>query len=499
LRDDLASLAAGETCSASLAKRALTARLCRDAREREFRRLIASLRATFSGNLLTDPADTAAFLTDWRKVWTGTALAVAVPDSVDDVARIVRWCTDHRVAIVPQGGNTGQSGGSVPRANGQNIVLSLARLNRIRNIDPANNTMTVDAGCILQSVQEAAAEAGRYFPLSLGAEGSCTVGGNLATNAGGTAVLRYGNARDLCLGLEVVTATGDIWDGLKGLRKDNSGYDLRDLFIGAEGTLGVITGAVLKLFPMPAERATAFVAVASPHQAMALFDAMRSAHDTALTAFEIMSDVCLGLVLGKVDGARQPLRERHPWYVLAELSGDNVRFQIERSLAQSLEDGVIVDAVIAASTAQARALWALRESISPAQAADGGGIKHDIAVAVSQVADFVDEALAAVATVFPDHRPVTFGHLGDGNLHFNFSSAPGADQAGFQATAPQLNAIVHDVVRRYAGTISAEHGLGVLRRDEADAHRSPVERGLMRAIKTALDPMGIMNPGKLLP
>jgi FAD/FMN-containing dehydrogenase len=461
--------------------------------------MIASLANSFAGKLLTSPADMAPFLTDWRKVWTGTALAVAVPDSVDDVAKIVRWCAAHDVAIVPQGGNTGQSGGSVPRADGQNIVLSLTRLNRIRAIDPANNTITVDAGCILQTVQDAAAAAGRYFPLSLGAEGSCTIGGNLATNAGGTAVLRYGNARDLCLGLEVVTAAGEAWDGLKGLRKDNSGYDLRDLFIGSEGTLGVITGAVLKLFPAPAERATAFVAVASPHLAMALFDAMRGAHDTALTAFEIMSDMCLGLVLAKVDGARQPLRSRHGWYVLVEYSGDQVREKLERSLAQSLEDGIIDDAVIAASTAQARALWGLRESISPAQAADGGGIKHDIAVPVSRVADFIDEALAAVAAAFPDIRPITFGHLGDGNLHFNFSSAPGADQAVFQATAPQLNATVHDVVRRYEGTISAEHGLGVLRRDEADAHRSPVERTMMRAIKNALDPQGIMNPGKMLP
>jgi FAD/FMN-containing dehydrogenase len=461
--------------------------------------MIASLATSFTGKLLTNPTDMAPFLTDWRKVWTGTALAVAVPDSVKDVANIVRWCAAHDVAIVPQGGNTGQSGGSVPRADGQNIVLSLTRLNRIRAIDPANNTITVDAGCILQTVQDAAAAAGRYFPLSLGAEGSCTIGGNLATNAGGTAVLRYGNARDLCLGLEVVTAAGEVWDGLKGLRKDNSGYDLRDLFIGSDGTLGVITGAVLKLFPAPAERATAFVAVASPHQAMALFDAMRGAHDTALTAFEIMSDMCLGLVLAKVDGARQPLRSRHGWYVLVEYSGGQVREKLERSLGRSLEDGIIDDAVIAASTAQARALWGLRESISPAQAADGGGIKHDIAVPVSRVADFIDEALAAVAAAFPDIRPVTFGHLGDGNLHFNFSSAPGADQAAFQATAPQLNAIVHNVVRRYAGTISAEHGLGVLRRDEADAHRSPVERTLMRAIKNALDPQGIMNPGKMLP
>jgi FAD/FMN-containing dehydrogenase len=461
--------------------------------------MIASLATSFTGKLLTDPTDTAPFLTDWRKTWTGTALAVAIPDSVEDVAKIVRWCAAHDVAIVPQGGNTGQSGGSVPRADGHNVVLSLTRLNRIRVIDPANNTMTVDAGCILQTVQDAAAEAGRFFPLSLGAEGSCTIGGNLATNAGGTAVLRYGNARDLCLGLEVVTAAGDLWDGLKGLRKDNSGYDLRDLFIGSEGTLGVITGAVLKLFPAPAERATALVGVETPHAAMALFEAMRGEHDMALTAFEIMSDLCLGLVLAKVDGARQPLAARHPWYALVELSGSDVRDGLEASLADAMENGLIRDAVIANSTAQARDLWALRESISPAQAADGGGIKHDIAVPVSGIATFIDEALAAVQATYPDIRPVIFGHLGDGNLHFNFSRPEGTDPAAFAKETARLNGIVHDVVRKYRGTISAEHGLGVLRRDEADAHRSPVERTLMRAIKNALDPQGIMNPGKLLP
>jgi FAD/FMN-containing dehydrogenase len=461
--------------------------------------VIASLASAFAGKLLTNPSDTAPFLTDWRKTWTGTALAVAIPDSVDDVAKIVRWCSAHDIAVVPQGGNTGQSGGSVPRVDGQNIVLSLTRLNRVRAIDPANNTMTVDAGCILHTVQEAASEAGLYFPLSLGAEGSCTIGGNLATNAGGTAVLRYGNARDLCLGLEVVTAAGDVWDGLKGLRKDNSGYDLRDLFIGSEGTLGVITGAVLKLFPAPAERATAFVAVETPPAALALFEAMRARHDTALTAFEIMSDQCLRLVLAKVDGSRQPLSARHPWYVLVELSGNDVRDALEASLAKALEKGWIGDAVIAASTGQVRDLWALRESISPAQAADGGGIKHDIAVPVSGVATFIDEALAAVRVVYPHIRPVIFGHLGDGNLHFNFSRAEGTEPADFAKEIPRLNGIVHDIVRKYRGTISAEHGLGVLRRDEADAHRSPVERCLMRAIKTALDPQGIMNPGKLLP
>ena len=465
--------------------------------------MIDSLRSAFSGKLLTEPHDVAPFLIDWRKTWHGTALAVAIPDSVEDVAGVVRWCVAHAVAIVPQGGNTGQSGGSVPRDTGRNLVLSLTRLNRIRAIDPANNTMTVDAGCVLQTVQDAATAADRYFPLSLGAEGSCTVGGNLATNAGGTAVLRYGNARDLCLGLEVVTADGDIWDGLKGLRKDNSGYDLRDLFIGSEGTLGVITGAVLKLFAKPAARLVAFVAVNSPTDAMALFSRIRGVHETALTAFELMSDICLGLVLKHVPDARAPLDRRAPWYVLIEFSDpaseDTARAALETSLTTALEAGLAQDAVIADSLAQAHALWRLRELISEAQGAEGIAIKHDIAVPVSRIAGFIEAGLAAVTEAYPDIRPVIFGHLGDGNLHFNFSSAREADQRAFGAGQQRINRIVHDLVRAHDGTISAEHGLGVLRRDEADAFRSPVEKRLMTRIKSALDPQSIMNPGKLLP
>ena len=465
--------------------------------------MIESLRHSFSGKLLIEPADIAPFLIDWRKTWRGTAFAVAIPDSVEDVTAIVRWCAANGVAIVPQGGNTSQSGGSVPRDTGHNLVLSLTRLNRIRAIDRLNNTMTVDAGCILQTVQDAAAAADRYFPLSLGAEGSCTIGGNLATNAGGTAVLRYGNARDLCLGLEVVTAQGEVWDGLKGLRKDNSGYDLRDLFIGSEGTLGVITGAVLKLFPKPAARLTAFVAVQSCAEAMALFEQMRREHDTALTAFELMSDVCLGLVLDHFPDTRDPLAAHSPWYVLIELTDLNseasARAGLEMSLATALDASLIHDAVIAESLAQSRALWQLREFISEAQGADGKAIKHDIAVPVSGIAAFVEAGLAAVKTVYPEVRPVIFGHLGDGNLHYNFSSAKGADQTAFVDQQPRINHIVHDLVRAHHGTISAEHGLGVLRRDEADEFRSPVERDLMQRIKTALDPQGIMNPGKLMP
>ncbi len=464
--------------------------------------MIEGLRTSFSGRLLVEPDEVAPFLIDWRKTWRGTALAVAQPDSVDDVARIVRWCAANAVRIVPQGGNTSQSGGSVPERDGPNLVLSLSRLNRVRAVDAVNNSMTVDAGCILQTIQETASAADRFFPLSLGAEGSCTIGGNLATNAGGTAVLRYGNARDLCLGLEVVTPQGEIWNGLKGLRKDNSGYDLRDLFIGSEGTLGVITGAVLKLFPKPAGRVVAFVAVRNPHDAMQLFDRMRRAHDIALTAFELMSDACLALVLAHVPGTRAPLASPAPWFVLIELTDmmneAGAREILERDLAAALGDGVIQDGMIADSLAQSRALWTLRESISEAQGSAGKAIKHDIAVPVSRVAAFIGEGLAAVRAVYPAFRPVIFGHLGDGNLHYNFSSAPGADQDRFVAEQAGLNRIVHDLVRAHGGTISAEHGLGVLRRDEAHLHRAPVERRLMASIKGALDPQGIMNPGKML-
>jgi FAD/FMN-containing dehydrogenase len=351
-------------------------------------------------------------------------------------------------------------------------------------------------------VQEAAAEVDRYFPLSLGAEGSCTIGGNLATNAGGTAVLRYGSARDLCLGLEVVTAQGEIWNGLKGLRKDNSGYDLRDLFIGSEGTLGVITGAVLKLFPKPAARVVAWATLQSPRDAMRLFEKLRADHDLALTAYELVSDTCLNLVLAHIPDTRAPLAMPGAWNLLIECSDlrseDRARAIIEDGLGWAMETGLVQDVVIAASIGQSAALWRLRESISEAQGREGTAIKHDIAVPLSSIAAFIEEGLAALAAKWPDARPVIFGHLGDGNLHYNISSAKGADQDAFGGAQGEINRVVHDLVRAYGGTISAEHGLGVLRRDEAHAHRSPVEQGLMAAIKAALDPQGIMNPEKLL-
>jgi len=468
---------------------------------------LEELRRAFSGRLLIEDEEKAPFLTDWRRKWTGKAVAVAQPESAADVAAVVRWCADHGIAVVPQGGNTGLSGGATPDASGRALVLSLTRLNKVRAIDILNNTITVEAGVTLQQVQEAALEAGRLFPLSLAAEGTCTIGGNLASNAGGVQVLRYGNARELCLGLEAVTARGEVWDGLRGLRKDNTGYDLRDLFIGSEGTLGVITAAVLKLHPLPAAQVAAFVAVPDPASALALLQLAQARLGAGLTAFELMSDVCIALVEKHVDSARLPLAERSPWYVLLEVS-DNVdeahaSAAIEGLLEAALEQELATDAALSASLAQLRAMWALREDISESQGAEGRTIKHDIALPISRIAEFIELMGAEIARRWPNERLVVFGHLGDGNLHYNLS--PAADRlapehrAAFEALEEPVNRCVHDTVAAFGGSISAEHGLGVLRRDESARHKSSVDLRLMHAIKSALDPQGIMNPGKLLP
>ena len=466
-----------------------------------------TLKSGFKGRLLTEPADMAAYLTDWRGKWTGRAIAVAQPDNTEGVAAVLRWCHAHRVPVVPQGGNTGLSGGATPDAEGRALVLSLTRLNRVHQIDPVNNTIEVDAGVTLQQVQEAAREAGRLFPLSLAAQGSCTIGGNLATNAGGVQVLRYGNARALCLGVEVVTAEGEIWDGLRGLRKDNTGYDLRDLYIGSEGTLGVITRAVLQLFPLPAGQAVAFVAVPTPGAAIALLQLAQARLGSSLTAFELMSDACIGLVEKHVDAARFPLAERSEWYVLLEVSDTRGEAEageaIEAVLEAGMEQELVTDAALSSSLTQFKALWALREDISESQGAEGKTIKHDISVPISNIADFVVRTSEALAQAYPGQRLVVFGHLGDGNLHYNLSPAAdrcGAEhQAAFLALEGPINTLVHDAVVAHQGSISAEHGLGVLRRDESARYKSPVELKLMRAIKTALDPLNLMNPGKLLP
>jgi len=454
------------------------------------------------GRVLTDPADTAPFLLDWRKRYVGRARAVVQPANVEEVARLVGWCAAQRIPLVPQGGNTGLTGGSVPDDSGTAVVLSLARMNRIRAIDPINNTLTAEAGVVLATAQSAADAADRLFPLSLAAQGSCTIGGNLSTNAGGTGVLRYGNARELCLGLEVVTARGEVWHGLRGLRKDNTGYDLRDLFIGSEGTLGVITAATLKLFPKPAAQVTALAALASPHAALKLLELAQSMLGPALTGFELMSQMCLSLVARHFDDCAAPFDAPHPWCVLLESSDSqseaHATERFDALMEQAFESGLIADAVIAQSIAQSRRFWALRENISEAQAAEGKNIKHDISVPISSIGDFVAATDAALARQFPGVRMVVFGHLGDGNLHYNVSPPLGMNEDSFLAMQDDINALVHDAVAANSGSISAEHGIGVLRRDEMLRYKSPVELALMRTIKDAFDPLGIMNPGKLI-
>ncbi len=468
--------------------------------------LLLSLKSVYTGRLFTDAADMQPYLFDWRKRKQGVALAVAEPDNAESVASVVRWCAANNVVVVPQGGNTGLSGGGTPEpaetAVRPAVVISLKKMNRIREIDTVNNTLNVEAGCILETIQELAAQAGRLFPLSLASEGSCTVGGNLSTNAGGVNVLRYGNARELCLGLEVVTAQGEVWNGLRGLRKDNTGYDLRDLFIGAEGTLGIITAAVLKLYPLPASRQVAWMAVESPDVALQLLGLAQAKLGAALTAFELVSEMAHGLVLKHVPNSRRPLADVSPWYVLMEVVDFNndeaCTAALQAILEAAFEASLISDAAVSSSEAQYKALWALREDVSEAQAAEGKNIKHDIAVPVSQVANFVRETHALVADAFPDVRMVTFGHLGDGNLHYNVS--PPLDQAHdeFLKNQDAINLIVHDSVARFNGSVSAEHGLGTLRRDEAARYKSSVEMNMMRAVKQALDPQGIMNPNKVL-
>ena len=452
--------------------------------------------------VLTAAEDCAPYLTDWRGRFTGRALAVLRPNEPMQVAQLVRACADARIALVPQGGRTGLVLGSVPDASGDAVVLSLARMNRIRALDTVNRTMTVDAGCILHDIQQAAAEKDCLFPLSLAAEGSCTIGGNLSTNAGGTAVLRYGNARDLCLGLEVVTPHGEIWSGLRGLRKDNTGYDLRDLFIGAEGTLGVITGAVLKLFPLPKASITALVALAAPRDALALLNLMQDQCGASLTGFELMSDYCLQLVATHFPHLPKPFVKRHPQYVLLEVSSSESESHavnlLEQALAQAVDNGLADDAVLATSNAQSRALWHLREHIPLAQAAAGKNIKHDISLPVSSIPDFIDSTDARLQQEFPDCQVVCFGHLGDGNLHYNVAPPDGQPHEQFLANQDAINRIVHDSVDERNGSISAEHGIGALKRDDLVRYKSKVELDMMRAIKGALDPLGIMNPGKIL-
>ncbi|MGV3726850.1 FAD-binding oxidoreductase [Hydrogenophaga sp.] len=451
-----------------------------------------------------DPAaDLSAWEQDWRKRAHGRALAVVRPGSTTEVAAVVRACAAAGTAIVPQGGNTGLVVGSVPDDSGTQVLLSLTRLNAVRAIDPANLTMTVEAGCVLQTLQDAAEKAGFLLPLSLAAEGSCTIGGNLATNAGGTQVVRYGNARELCLGLEVVTAQGEVWQGLTGLRKDNTGYDLRDLFIGSEGTLGVITAATLKLYPLPAAQLTAWAAVPTLESAVALLGLAHQHLGAGLTGFEVMGQFALGLVDRHFPALRVPLWQDSPYCVLLENSDseseEHARSQFERLLETAFERGLVSDAVVAESLAQARALWHIRESIPLAQAEEGLNIKHDISIPVSRIPAFCAETDALLQREIPGVRLVNFGHLGDGNLHYNVQAPAGADAKKFlNEQEAQVNALVFDTVARYDGSISAEHGVGSLKASHLPHYKDPVALGLMRAIKQALDPQHIMNPGRVL-
>ena len=452
--------------------------------------------------LITLPKEVAPYASDWRKRYVGRPAAVVKPASTAEVAEVVRACADSRTAIVPQGGNTGLCGAATPDASGTQIVLNLSRMNRIREVDARNNTMTAEAGCILANLHKAAEEGGRLFPLSLAAEGSCEIGGNLSTNAGGTAVLRYGNARELVLGLEVVLPSGEVWNGLRGLRKDNTGYDLKQLFIGAEGTLGVITAAVLKLFPLPKSHATAVVALESPEKALALLERAQEACGERLTGFELFSDSCLSLVIKHFKDTAAPFPRRFPHYVLMELSdtqpGEGVRALVESMLQAALEEKDISDAAVAQSEAQARAFWSLREFISEAQAHEGPNIKHDVSIPISRISQFIAATDAELERVHQGVRKVTFGHLGDGNLHYNVSAPEGIAPDVFVMHTAAINRIVHDSVARFGGSISAEHGLGQLKREEIRRYKSSLELELMRKIKSTLDPHGIMNPGKVL-
>jgi FAD/FMN-containing dehydrogenase len=467
------------------------------------RDLHSRLKAIVGERGLVDPAQAGPYEVDWRDRFRGRAAAVVRPASSGETSRVAALLHDLRIPMVPQGGNTSLCGASVPDDSGRQVIVNLSRMNRVREVDADNNTMTVEAGCVLQTLQQVAEQHARLFPLSLGAQGSCEIGGNLSTNAGGTGVLRYGNSRDLVLGLEVVLADGRVWDGLRRLRKDNTGYDLKHLFVGAEGTLGIITAAVLKLFPLPRSQATAFVAVASPAAAVSLLTLLRDRCGERITGFELMSRVCLDIVLAQMRGSRDPLPDAHPWYVLVELSdstdGSALDGLLEEALGAAAESGAIADAALAASQAQRRDFWKLREDMAEAQKLDGEPIKHDVSVPVSRVPDLIERASAGLARRFPGIRIIAFGHVGDGNVHYNCSLGAGREESRrFLERQPEVNEIVYEVVHALGGSISAEHGLGQLKREEIKRYKDPFELEMMRAIKRTLDPHNLMNPGKVL-
>ena len=439
-----------------------------------------------AANVLTAAGDTKPYYTDWRKQYSAAAECVVRPATTREVAQVVALCAGDNIAVVPQGGNTGLVGGSVPTGARREVVLALGRMNRIRALDVLNDTATVEAGCVLAAVQRAAEEAGRLFPLSLAAEGSCQIGGNLSTNAGGVNVLRYGTAREQVLGLEVVLPDGRVWDGLRGLRKDNTGYDLKQLFLGAEGTLGVITAAVLRLYPKPTASATAWIALDSPREAVELLAALRERLGERISAFELVSRTCLEAVLSHVSDSRDPLGAPHPWYVLAEFGDSGAPEELHDRVAQALAER---EAVLAQSGEQARSLWRIRESIPEAQFAN---VKHDISLPISRIPEFVALADRALGSAFEKTEIYCFGHVGDGNLHYNVGPPRLVDRRD------AVNEIVYRAVERLGGSISAEHGLGQLKREAIRNHKPPLELELMRVLKAALDPKGLMNPGKVL-
>jgi FAD/FMN-containing dehydrogenase len=458
--------------------------------------------------LILDDQGKHPYLTDWRENYLGSALGVVRPATTEQVAAVVKLCAAEKVAIVPQGGNTGMSGGGTPHEAGREIVLSLTRMNRILDIDKVGYTMTVEAGVVLKTIQETAADNDRLFPLSLGAEGSCTIGGNLSTNAGGVQVLHYGNARNLVLGLEVVLPSGEIWNGLRALKKDNTGYDLRDLYLGAEGTLGIITKAILKLWPKPKDHATSWSAVPSPQAAVELLSGAYAASEDNVTSCELMGRQGIDLVLQHIPGTADPLGEKHDWYVLMEWSStrahreggnaEGLREKMEAYLGEAMEKGLVLDAVVAQTEAQSKNLWALRENHTEASKKEGPSIKHDISVAVSKIPPFVPEGLAAMKKALPGCRPLIFGHVGDGNLHFNCQAPAGWEKARFASHVEAISGAIYDLVVGYGGSISAEHGIGRIKVHELEQYRSKIELDTMRTLKRALDPQNIMNPGKVI-
>lgn len=451
---------------------------------------------------LTDPDQQTPYLIEWRDQFTGTSPLVLRPGSVEEVSRILKLANDARVAIVPQSGNTGLVGGQTPHDTNTEVVLSLARLRRIRNVDAAGYTLTVEAGLTLAEVQAEADKVDRFFPLSLPSEGSCRIGGNLGTNAGGVGVLAYGNARQLALGIEVVLADGRVWDGLRAVKKDNSGYDLRDLFIGSEGTLGVITAAVLRLFPRPLEKATAMVALDEMPTILELFAMAQDTAGQSLTAFEFIPRIVMDMIVRNIKGAREPFQARHPWYVLLEVSGakadGGANATLEQILTSASDAGLVVDATIANSVAQARALWLLREGVSESQKPEGANIKHDVSVPVARIPAFIVQADRAVLGICPGARPLAIGHFGDGNIHYNIAQPIGMERKAFLSLTDKIGDAVHAIALEMGGSIAAEHGVGRLKRQALIDTKSAVEIDMMRRIKSVFDPNGILNPGKVV-